>query len=304
MKKIYLLTLGLLSFYGIAQQTISFEPSEGYVLGNIHGQNGWTVTEATNGLLTNQIITDEVSKSGYSFKNAEVTEYNPQWFPIFGAEKSFSPSFDYKNTTISYDFYSGKQMGADFEFSLYNKIDENLYDILLSVGFENRGYIYLFTEKNFEGFVYADPKWKINTWYNMKIAITEDTITYYLDDVEFLTTPNTSKVNIDGLTILHNNYGGDAYYDNIKINNSLLAVDNVVKEKATTYPSPVIDLLNIQLPMNEKISTIEVYSIAGQKVLSSTSEKEINLKSLKAGIYLVKTTSLQGKIYTAKIIKK
>lgn len=44
MKNKYFLILSLFSSLAFAQQTISFEASEGYTVGNINGQNGWEVT--------------------------------------------------------------------------------------------------------------------------------------------------------------------------------------------------------------------------------------------------------------------
>ena len=160
MKNKYLLILSLFSCVAMAQQTISFEASEGYNPGNINGQNGWTVTQSSDGPLTNQIITNELASNGtYAFKNAHVAQYGDQWFPIFGIEKSFSPALDYKNATISYDFYAPEQNGSDFEFALYNiNQEEEVFDIVTAIGFENRGFIYIYPELNLGGFTYADEK--------------------------------------------------------------------------------------------------------------------------------------------------
>lgn len=70
MKKITFL-LFFLSFIGFSQQTISFEENEGFSLGNLNNQNDWEVTEGSDGVLTNQVISNEHASDGsYSFKNA------------------------------------------------------------------------------------------------------------------------------------------------------------------------------------------------------------------------------------------
>ena len=306
MKNKYLLILSLVSSFALAQQTISFEASEVYTLGDINGQNGWTVTESSDGALTNQIITNERASSGsFAFKNAHVAEFEPQWFPIFGIEKSFSPALPYTNTTISYDFYAAEQNGADFEFALYNNnVEEEVYDIVTAVGFENRGNIYVYPELNFGGYTITTAKWQVNQWYNMKIEFTEATIKYYLDNNLILSVANTSKVNLDGMNFLHNNYGGSAFYDNIKINNEVLAVNDASKGNIKLYPNPVKDILKLNLPNGEKIATIEVYNSLGQKLSDFSNVEKINLKQLKAGVYIIHLKNNSGKTYTSKIVKQ
>lgn len=306
MKNKYLLILSLVTSFAFAQNTISFESSEAYTLGDINGQNGWTVTESSDGPLTNQVITNERASSGaYSFKNAHVPAYGPQWFPIFGIEKSFSPALDYKNTTISYDFYASEQNGADFEFALYNiNQQEGVFDIVTAVGFENRGNIYIYPELNLGNYTITDAKWQVNKWYNLKIEITEANINYYLDNTLILGVANTSKVNMDGMNFLHNNYGGSAYYDNIKINGVSLAVSDLNKGNIKLYPNPVKDILKLNLPNGEKISAIEVYNTAGQKISEFKDVQEINLSQLKSGVYIINLKNGKGQIYSSKIIKE
>ncbi len=306
MKRKILLLAILSAQLFFSQETISFETSEGYTLGDINGQNGWTVTETSDGMLTNQIVTDEEAKTGnFSFKNANVAEYDSQMFPIFGIEKSFENALDYNETTISYDFMAPQQNGADFEFAVYS-VNENTneFDILTAVGFENRGYIYIYSDVNFSGFLYANQTWNTNQWYNLKVHFTAEKVSYYLDNILIHEADNNAKANINGVNFLHNNFGGDAYYDNIRINDEVLAVTNTNKGKVNIYPNPVKDQLNIQLPENENVSQIEIYNFAGQSVLQSENRKEINLKKLPSGSYMVKVKNTAGKIYTSKIIKE
>jgi len=91
MKNLNLLIIALsLSLNTFAQQTISFEESEGYSLGTIHNQNDWEVTEGSDGILTNQVISDEQAQDGvFSFKNAYEPDYDFQWLPIFWCRQNF-----------------------------------------------------------------------------------------------------------------------------------------------------------------------------------------------------------------------
>lgn len=65
MKNKYLLILSLVSSFAFAQQTISFEPSEGYTAGDINGQNGWEVTlNNDEAPINNQTISTEKAFEG------------------------------------------------------------------------------------------------------------------------------------------------------------------------------------------------------------------------------------------------
>lgn len=303
MKKFYVLATLAVASLAFSQNAISFEAAEGFTLGDINGQNGWKVTESSDGPLTNQIITNELASNGsFSFKNAHVNEYLDQWFPIMGVEKTFATPLDFNDTTISYDFNATQKGGSDFEFAVYaiNETTEE-FDTLLATGFENRGMIYIWNE-NFGKIGYADKTWEPNKWYNMKIHITADKITYYLDGVQIFENPNNSKVNIIGMNFLHNNYGGSAYYDNIKINNVTLAsYEAQLSKNLKIYPNPAKDVVTID--SKEAIESYNIFNIAGQKILSGSNAKEINIQSLAKGNYIIQVKTKDNKTQSTKLVK-
>lgn len=305
MKKIY--TLGLLLFASsiFAQETISFEESEGYTLGNIQNQNGWEVTESSDGIITNQIITDEQAKDGsYSFKNGHQDEYDAQWFPIFGVNKTFETPYDYKTFSISYDIFVTQKFGADFEFTAYaidTEYDE--YTPVIGLGVENRGEYYYIRNANYQSQYIDGATWEPNTWNNVKIEINEEEVSYYLNNELVATSTIFSQLPIVGVNFLHNNYGGDAYYDNIKINETDLSIGDVSTSQIDVYPNPVENDFTINLPQNEKIKSVEVYNVSGQKLLESTTAKT-SVQLLSKGVYIVKIATENGKSYSKKIIKK
>src|SRR5690606_32893384 len=109
-----------------AQQTISFEASEGFTTGNINGQNGWvstSYTETEGGptlYIDSQLISSEVVSDGtQALKIAQDSNFGNQQNPVMGA---FSPDFSTTGTQfeVSYDFYGSMLDGADFTFNLYN----------------------------------------------------------------------------------------------------------------------------------------------------------------------------------------
>jgi hypothetical protein len=303
MKNFYISVFALASSLTFAQQTISFEAGEGFKLGTLNTQNKWEVTEGSDGFLQNQTVSNEKASQGtYSFKNANEPDFDPQWFPIFGASKTFDTPMDYKNFTISYDVLVTEKLGADFEFSLYT-IDENEeFSPVAGVGIENRGYIYLTKDVDYD-FDYAKAEWEPNTWINVKIEVTAEEIKYYINGELQLSLANFTKLNIVGFNILHNNYGGDAYYDNIVINGGSLSTKPVDDRSFAVYPNPARETISINTITGNEIANVAVYNITGQKVLETNQSQNININSLATGAYILKATTSNGSLLTKKIIK-
>ena len=287
----------------VAQQSISFESSEGYTLGTIHGQNGWEVTEGSNGLIQNQVITNEDASNGtFSFKNAYEPSFDEQWFPIFGAVKTFDTPLDHTNLTVSYDVKASAKNGADFEFVLYSIDANDEFTPVAGVGIENRGYIYTIKNANY-GFDYATAEWTPNVWVNIKIEISATEIKYYVNNVLQNTVANFTGLDVLGFNMLHNNYGNDAYYDNFVITSSNLSSNPFENVSVTAYPNPVNDVISIAVPNEVQITQVAVYNITGQEVLTTNQTQNINVSQLASGTYLLKATSANGTTLTKKIIK-
>lgn len=295
--------MAISSSLAFAQQSISFESTEGYTVGTIHGQNGWEVTEGSDGLIQNQVITTEHASNGtFSFKNAYEPTFNEQWFPIFGAVKTFDTPLDHTNLTVSYDVKASAKNGADFEFVLYSIDANDEFTPVAGVGIENRGYIYMIKNANY-GFDYATAEWTPNVWVNIKIEISAAEIKYYVDNILQNTVANFTGLDVLGFNILHNNYGNDAYYDNFVITSSNLAVNPLEEVSVTTYPNPAKDVISIAVPNEVQITQVTVYNITGQEVLKTNQTQNINVSQLASGTYLLKATSVNGSTLTKKIIK-
>ena len=304
MKKLYFMALGVASLLCSAQQTISFEASEGFNLGSIHNQNGWEVTlNSDNQPITNQTISSEFASNGSNSMKIAVDEAEDfGWFPIVGAAKELSPAFNYKNLNVEFDVYIDEIDGSTFEFGTYGIVDDEFVPVFV-YSFNYTGNLELISSIDYD---YEDASftWQANKWYKIKTEITEDAIKYYIDGNLVFTGLNFTKAHIEGLTFLHDNFSGAAYIDHIKINNTALAVESFKSKKWRTYPNPVQDILKIELPQGEKTRTVEVYNTIGQKVAQVAEKKEISFNSLKPGIYIVKVITENEAVYTTKIIKE
>ncbi len=75
-----------------------------------------------------------------------------------------------------------------------------------------------------------------------------------------------------------------------------LAVNDVNKAKDfAVYPNPVKDVLHLQLDSSIKDFTFEVTDLNGRKILSIKNQKDVNVSSLKSGVYIGTLISEMGK---------
>lgn len=306
MKYIFTLSFLLISWITISQEQISFEESEGYSLGNLHQQNDWEVTEHDeDGIITNQVISDEAaSKGAYAFKNGYESDYDWQWMPIFGATKMFEEPMDYtEGFTISYDVMVTDTLGADFEFTLFAVNEAEEWTPVAGVGVENRGLFYLIKDEDYD-FDYAAAEWEPNQWNTITIEVDEDDIHYYINGELQTTLTNFSELDIHGFNMLHNNYGEDAYYDNIVFESGDLGNDSYVREEVKLYPNPAKNEVSLTLPDQFKTAEISLYNLIGKQVMTTREIENIDISDLSSGIYLLEVKDTEGQKLSKKLIKK
>lgn len=81
-----------------------------------------------------------------------------------------------------------------------------------------------------------------------------------------------------------------------------LAVSDVAKKGVSVYPNPFTDVLNISDVKGVK--SVSVNDISGREVKSLAPAAELNLSSLKTGLYIVNLKMEDGSVKTFKAIKK
>ncbi|MEH1007356.1 T9SS type A sorting domain-containing protein [Winogradskyella sp. ECml5-4] len=298
----FLLTGGVFS-----QETISFETSESYTLGTLNNQNGWEVTESGDGaFLQNQVVSDEEASDGvYAFKNSYEPSFNPQFYSIFGAAKNFDAPKLFEDFTFSYDVKVTESDGSDFEMTLFGIDANDDFVPVAGVIMEYRGSIYAIDDINYGTVDLEGADWTPNTWLHVKIEVTATELKYYLNDVLVHTRSNFTSVDIVGFNMLHNNYGGDAYYDNFSFETGTLGVDDVADSSTLRiYPNPVTDELQITGIQREQIAQVSVYNLNGQQLMERTSVDALDVSRLSGGVYMLTIVTTDGKTHTDKLLKK
>ena len=70
----------------------------------------------------------------------------------------------------------------------------------------------------------------------------------------------------------------------------------------SVYPNPAHDIIRVETCHGASVQGIEIYSVTGQKVLSST-ETEINVSALPKGVYFISVYTENQKIVEKIIIE-
>ncbi|WP_312825021.1 T9SS type A sorting domain-containing protein [Epilithonimonas sp.] len=305
MKNKYLLILSFISSFSLAQQTISFEASEGYSAGSINAQNGWEVTlNNDENPINNQTISTEKAFEGTQSLKISVDEAEDfGWFPIYGAAKMFDRAYNFQHTIVDFDVFITELEGSTFEFGTFGVVDTDEFMPVSIYSFNYTGNLEVVNDEDY-GYESTDFTWEANRWYHLRSETNSNEIKFYIDGVLIKTIPNFAQTNITGVNFVHDNFSGSAYIDNIKINDQILAVNDVTKASIKLYPNPVKDILKINLSDNENINEINIYNVAGQKLKTISKQTEINVESLSKGVYLIDIKTDKNKTYNSKFIKQ
>lgn len=299
MKKI-LLVLSLISV-SVIGQTISFETSEGYALGNINGQGVWTSTPTSESNIENQVLTDEMASDGtMSLKIIKEEAYDTQSGSFVGAFYNPETAFPLANFTVSFDLYINA-LGNIYQFNPVNTT-EGSYVTLITFG--DDGKVYTLANDGTNYVLNEVGTFQVQTWYNVRVEFNALGNNLYIDDQLVGSGVNFGAYDIDQFRFAHNNAGGFAYVDNVKFNENL-AVEDIaaIDRNISTYPNPVNDVLFVKVPQGEEVKSTSLYNILGKQVNASLKDGELNVSALSSGIYVLQVTTDKA-VYSKKIIKK
>lgn len=305
MKKIYSIACILLAMFSFAQQAVSFEGSEGFTTGNIHGQGAWisTPTGGTPENIIHQTIsTDNATDGNSALKIVREAMYGVQSEPVIGGFYNLATPLTGTNFSVSFDINMSELNESVFGFQGVNNTSEQA---VVRVDFDKTGAIKILDKNlNVQNMVSTTGIWAPNTWYRFKVIGTAMEIRYYLNNSLIYTETSTSSVMMDQLRFVHNNGVGTAYFDTIKINGELVLSVKETKTNAKTltlYPNPATDALHIK--SKEKVNNVEIYESSGRKISTEWDEDKVNVKNLNPGNYIINIETKEGKT-TEKFIKK
>lgn len=300
-----------ISFGANAQETISFESSEGFALGDINGQNGWSATnlpeDPDNPTFT---INDGMFSDGsYSFysEGTNLQYTSGGQIALLGIYSPTDIEFTSEEFEISVDFYFTEPTtagnGSDVHFLAQSNAEQFLTSRVV-FSFDNNVYL-LNGGQSYE----EVGTFEFETWYTLRIVydFVEAEIDYYLNDVLlFEGDVWTDATTVDQLVFLFDNYESGYYVDNIVLNDGPASTENFDKLGLNVFPNPVNDIVNITSP-EANIEAITITDLNGRTVKSfnftNVAETTVDASDLSSGIYLLNITA-NGTVATQKIVKK
>lgn len=304
MKKYYSIAFLLSSLCIFAQQAISFEPIEGFNVGDINGQAGW-ISTPTGGVpenVTHQTInSDKASDGNRSLRIVKENTYGTQTDPIIGGFYNLSAPLAYNSFSVSFDINMSQLNGSDFGFQGVNNTDD---EFVVRLDFGKSGWIKILDMlSGTQNLVSTPSAWLPNTWYRLKVVGSATDVRYYLNDILIYIGSAANSLNINQLRFVHNNSLGSAYIDNIKINSELgvMAVHDskVSTQEISLYPNPTNDFININTAA--KVKSIELYDKTGKLIKTEINTNKIEVKGLIAGVYSVNIKT-EDRNFTEKVI--
>lgn len=289
------MSLGVLS---VSAQTskISFEASEGYTVGSLGGQQGWT---AWGGIpLTNPTVAASNATDGV---NSFTMLSEGDILDLCGIEKNISSLVTGDDVEISFDYRFDGLDGSDYEIAVYNDNVDYYYTARLKIDYETGTMSYRTGTTLVDG-----PVLNPNQWYNIKIGIKKSTniLQYWVDGTQIYSGALGTYKNAHTIDFVYDDFGTGFKVDNILVANLGTLATNEVgkKENIKVFPNPVTEILNIET--DSKIVSVSIFDAKGSLVKAiSNADEKVDVSGLTTGNYVVKVKTDKSE-FTKKFIKK
>lgn len=311
MKKNILATLVILTFcVGAKAQTISFETSEGYSLGNINGQSNWeTTSNDQGGNIENQVITNGAASEGdNSFKIIKEPAFSGQPQPLVGGFYNYPTPISNTAATFSADIYINSLQDSNALTFLMGLVhfDSEGGKYRTYVNFHHQGYVEVFVSGGPTGIMvdYTGMTWLPETWYNIRVETLGASVKFFMDNEEIYEGTLVSDGPIEQVRFVHDNYDGFVYIDNFRTNDEPLSTNDFNASTITHFYDKDSKTLTLN-SQDSLITNISIFNILGQQLIDKVEANQtatINMSALQDGIYIVKS-NLGNATNTLKILK-
>ena len=299
MKTTILTALALILGNAINAQSTSFESSEGYSLGLINGQNGWTVSSLFTNMFT---VNNTQSSNGSNSLKLDIDQTG--WIPggsVVGPSRNISAQVPLNPDTyeVSADLYftSTTTPQSEIDFHVYGAggVDAIPGSIMALAN----GFVRIIELNDLTvGATVVVPN-DVFTNLKVKFDFVNNQTLHYVNGVLAYTGPlNLSKVTAYGFLTTGRTVG---YVDNIITAANSLATKDFTQNTFSHY----ISENRLHLQSKTLMAQMEIYNMGGQKILSksvNSDEGTIEIGDLANGIYLARV-SFEGEVRSFKFIK-
>jgi len=295
-----------------AQNTISFEESEGYTLGVLSGQNGWIVTDdgdadapnVANVVISNELGTNAIKLTGI---------VSDDIFDVH-ASKMITPGANVFSITQKF-YASGRDevFGSDMVIGTSAMVDGELVQTS-GIDFDYEGHIQILTSYNetFDAYNYSYVALPVrnfdaDTWYTVKetFNVSANTVDYYVNDV-LVGSGILYRGGVDAVTYIYDALTTSLFVDDIAVTAQTAGLNKATATKFSVSPNPASTVINISNNDNALVNSVTVTDLNGRTVKTSQfkgiTNAQLNIADLSAGIYMLNITSDKG-VTTKKIVK-
>ncbi|MFP9114956.1 T9SS type A sorting domain-containing protein [Flavobacterium sp. RHBU_3] len=313
-KQLFFAAVVALGSVGItsAQQSFSFETSEGFTTGSLLPQNGnWTIINpASDGHL---FITTEQASNGSQSLQFLAADTEPE--QLIGVSADINPGGNV--FTISQDVYPNSidtENGSDFILFAHDlQGSQNTAEVPASIlYFDYEGGIYVVTAYNVAQEIFEAQEvssFEAGNWYNIKATynLTAATVTYFVNNTQVYTGPlMNGGTEINRINYSFDDFTTSYFLDNITISTPTAGNPEYNTVTFTAYPNPAQTELNIAQNGADAIQHISISDMNGRVVKtitpSGTEVTRANIADLSNGIYILNVATAKGNT-TKKIVK-
>lgn len=294
-----------------AQNTISFEQSEGYALGRLSGQNGWIVTddgsaEAPNAI--NVIVSDDLATNAIKFPSTTSDDFSD-----IHVSKMITPGTNiFSITQKVYAAGRDTDFGSDMKIGTSAMVDGELV-LTSGIDFDYQGNIYLLSSYTEGDNVYhfdtdTETSYDADRWYTVKLTfnISANTVEYFVNDVSIGSDELHSGGGVNAVTYVHDALTTVHYVDDITVTAQTAGLNKATATSFSVFPNPATTVINIANNTNANVNSISVTDLNGRIVkaneFNGVTNVQVTIADLSAGVYMLNITSDKGNV-TKKIIK-
>jgi hypothetical protein len=96
--------------------------------------------------------------------------------------------------------------------------------------------------------------------------------------------------------------GPDSTTQSVTVSSGI-GINNISASSFNVYPNPSTDVIAVRLPV---ATTLTMTNVMGQEVMHTdiAAQATLTVNQLAAGVYRIKATDKQGKVYTANFVKQ
>lgn len=298
MKKIYLLTIGLMSIAATAQLTDNFDD---YAPGDVSPQAPHIIVWPAAG------VTDAQVSSTFA-KSAP----NSMWLRNNNTDDVIVQLGDKTSGTwtVSFEVYVTSGATGFWNIQNFETADPAQWNGQFFIGATGSGGLPGMVITDLDGGANA-VSYTENTWFNITHVINLDAQTHvvtvggqelYNGDYIEGTTGNLST-QLGGVNFYSIDTNNNYYIDDFSFIDGTASTEDFAFAQFSVYPNPVVDILNIK--SNEVVEGVSIYNVLGQKVnqvAPNVASPSVDMSALKSGVYFVEVI-IAGHSQTVKVVK-